>query len=160
MCNREQVVAVNNYFSDSRPISIVVPQGSILGPLLFLVYIHDFEHCIKHCKIILYPDETLIYVSAKTANEVETFLNEYVKSVAEWLLLNLLSLNCEKSKLLLFGSKQRLKPFDSTSVKVNNQAIGRVNSLNYLEVTLNEDCLWSDHIENVISKTSQRSGST
>jgi hypothetical protein len=102
----------------------------------------------------------LIYVSAKTANEVETFLNEYVKSVAEWLLLNLLSLNCEKSKLLLFGSKQRLKPFDSTSVKVNNQAIGRVNSLNYLEVTLNEDWLWSDHIENVISKTSQRSGST
>jgi hypothetical protein len=158
LCNREQVVSVNNSFSDSRPIRIGVPQGSILGPLLFLVYVNDFQHCIKHCKVILYADDTLIYVSAKTANEVETFLNEDLQSVAEWLSSNLLTLNCEKSKLLLFGSKQRLKSFNSISIKVNNQAVGRVNSLKYLGVTFNEDLSWSDHIENIISKTNQRLG--
>jgi hypothetical protein len=82
LCNREQVVSVNNCFSVSRPTSIGVPQGSILGLLLFLVYVNDFQHCINHCKVILYADDTFIYVSARTANEVETFLNEDLKSVA------------------------------------------------------------------------------
>ena len=158
LCNREQVVLVNNCFSDSRPISIGVPQRSILGPLLFLVYVNDFQHCIEHCKIILYADDTLVYVSGKTVNEIEAFLNEDLKSVADRLSSNLLTLNCEKSKFLLFGSKQRLKSFNSISVKVNNQLLGRVNSLNYLGVIFIEDLSWNDHIENIISKISQRLG--
>jgi len=69
---REQVVLIGNCLSCPKPISVGVPQGSILGPLLFIIYINDLPQCLRHCKMILYTDDTLIYSSAKTAQDVET----------------------------------------------------------------------------------------
>jgi len=69
---REQVVLIGNCLSCPKPISVGVPQGSILGPLLFIIYINDLPQCLRHCKMILYADDTLIYSSAKTAQDVET----------------------------------------------------------------------------------------
>jgi len=69
---REQVVLIGNCLSCPKPISVGVPQGSILGPLLFIIYISDLPQCLRHCKMILYADDTLIYSSAKTAQDVET----------------------------------------------------------------------------------------
>lgn len=125
---------------------------------LFLVYVNDLEQCINHCKIILYADNTLVYFSVKTAKDVETCLNKNLESIVECLSSNVLTLNRKKSKLLSFGRSQWLKSFNYIFVKVNRQALERVNSLKHLGVTFIDDLSWGNHIENIISISSQRLG--
>ena len=157
---------IENCLSTSRRITIGVPQGSILGPLLFIIYVNDLPRCLNHSKIILHADDTLIYYSAKLAQDVETCLNNDLKSVAQWFHSNLLTLNCDKNRYLLFGSRRfkksfkNLKSFNTTSVQINEWPLERESSLKYLGVILNEDMSWSDHIENLIRKSNQRSGSS
>ena len=64
LSNRTQVTTINNSMSTPKPVTVGVPQGSILGPLLFLIYINDLPECLKHCKSILHADDTLLYYSA------------------------------------------------------------------------------------------------
>ena len=109
LSNRSQVTAINQSYSSPRPVPVGVPQGSILGPLLFLVYINDLSNCMKHCKIMQYADDTLIYYSAKSPQDIEIILNEDLKSASTWFNDNLLTLNYTKSKFVLFGSSRRLK---------------------------------------------------
>ena len=71
----EQVVSIGNCLSCPKPISVGVAQGSILGPLLLIIYDSDLPQCLRHCKIILYADDTPIFYSAKTAQDVEIYLN-------------------------------------------------------------------------------------
>ena len=80
---REQVVSIGNCLSCPKPISVRVPQGSILGPLLFIIYVNDLPQCLRHCEIILYADDTLIYYPAKIAQDVETYLNIDLKTVSQ-----------------------------------------------------------------------------
>ena len=158
LSDRKQVSSIENCLSTSRSITIGVPQGSILGPLLFIIYVNDLPRCLNHSKVILCADDTLIYYSAKLAQDVETCLNNDLKSVAHWFHSNLLTLNCDKSRFLLFGSRQRLKSFNTTSVHINRWPLERESSLKYLGVILNEDMSWNDHIENLIRKSNQRLG--
>ena len=79
---------------------------SILGPLLFIIYVNDLPRCLKYCKIIINADDTLIHYSAKSTQDVQTFLNKDLESASLWLQSNLLTLNCSKSRFLLFGSKR------------------------------------------------------
>ena len=141
-----------------RLISVRVPQGSILGPLLFIIYVNDLPQCLRHCKIILYADDTLIYYSAKTAQDVEIYLNIDLKTVSQWLLSNLLTLNCAKSRVVLFGSTRRLKSLNTVSIKINDSPLEHANTFKYLGVTLREDLSWNEHIKNIINKTNQRLG--
>jgi len=153
---REQVVSIGNCLSCPKPISVGVPQGSILGPLLFIIYVNDLPQCLRHCKIILYADDTLIYYSAKTAQDVEIYLNIDLKTVSQWLLSNLLTLNCAKSRVVLFGSTRRLKSLNTVSIKINDSPLEHANTFKYLGVTLREDLSWNEHIKNIVNKTNQR----
>ena len=71
LSSRQQVISIDNTLSSSLPVSVGVPQGSILGPLLFIIYINDMPNIVKHCKILLYADDTLLYYSSKSASESE-----------------------------------------------------------------------------------------
>ena len=73
LSDREQVTSIGNCLSSLRPVAVGVLQGSILGPLLFIVY--DLPRCFNYCKIILYFDDMLIYYSAKSTQDVQSFLN-------------------------------------------------------------------------------------
>ena len=85
LSDREQVTSIGNCLSSSRSVTVGVPQGSILGPLLFTVYVNDLPRSLKYCKIILYADDTLIYYSAKSTQDVPTFLNKDLESASPWL---------------------------------------------------------------------------
>ena len=85
LTNREQITVVNGVCSDSRPVTVGVPQGSILGPLLFILFINDLPDSISKSKIVLYADDTALMYSSKDTHEINRVLNEEVQSVSEWM---------------------------------------------------------------------------
>ena len=107
--NRKQRTSCGNELSEALPVNIGVPQGSIPGPLLFLIYINDLPVVTKHCDVSLYADDTVLYCFAKEPGQLESKLNEDLYNVALWLKANKLTVNLSKTKLVLIGSHRKLE---------------------------------------------------
>ena len=84
LTHRCQVTVVDNYKSSVKPVNVGVPQGSILGPLLFIIYVNNLPNCITSCKISMYADDTVIHYSSKSDKSIETKLNEDLLNVHKW----------------------------------------------------------------------------
>ena len=93
LSNREQFVNINGFDSDMKDLTCGVPQGSSLGPLLFLLYINDFRLCLERTSCGHFADDTFIVYNSKKAKTIETVINTELKEVIKWLRLNKLSLN-------------------------------------------------------------------
>ena len=99
----------NMFLSESMGISCGVPQGSILGPLFFTLYINDLPETVIKAQVIMYADDTAIFYSSKSVADIEVTLTEEIMHVKAWLDSNKLTLNTSKTKTMLFGTSQRLK---------------------------------------------------
>ena len=111
LSDRKQCVSIDETCSDQLTVKSGVPQGSILGPLIFCIYINDLCN-VKHThdiKMCLYADDTAIFCKAKNINDLETVMQRQFTEICKWLDLNGLVLNAEKTKTLLFGTKKRVK---------------------------------------------------
>ena len=108
LTNREQVSCNEGVHSEKKLITCGVPQGSILGPLLFLIYVNDMALAVN-CKLMLYADDSALLVSGKEVVEIEEKLKSELESVSEWLCENKLSLHLGKTESILFGTKHNLK---------------------------------------------------
>ena len=86
-----------------------VPQGSILGPLLFIVFVNDILSALKNCDVVMYANDTVIYFSGNSLTEIQNKLNEDLINLAHWFHSNLLTLNTIKSKSTIFGSNHSMK---------------------------------------------------
>ena len=157
LSDRSQRTACANYMSDALPVTVGVPQGSILGPLLFIVYINDLPEIVKHCKVSIYTDDTILYCFSSSTVILEDSLNADLTVVAEWLNMNKLTLNFEKTKLMVIGSEQKCNAI-SLSVRVGEKEVKEVNKLEYLGVTLTSNFKWSEHIEKISGKINKRLG--
>jgi hypothetical protein len=91
---------------------------------------------VKHCTILLYADDTLLYYSSKSASDIEKYVNEDLNLISQWLDQNLLTLNC---KFVLFGSNSRLKSFTNISIHVNEHQLARERTFKYLGITFSEN---------------------
>ena len=120
---RTAVTSINNITSSPKPVTVGVPQGSILGPLLFVIYINELPQCLKHCKSILYADDTLIYYTARTETELQDKINEDLNSLYQWLNNNLLTLNYEKTKFMIFASKKQPTLASTVDICIQNKKI-------------------------------------
>jgi hypothetical protein len=108
LTNRTQSVIINGAVSDPQSIPFGVPQGSILGPLLFIVYINELPSVVKNCNIQLYADDTLIYFSSNSITTIESIFSEDLNRIIDCLNNNSLFLNYSKTKIMLVGTHRRL----------------------------------------------------
>ena len=110
---------------------------------------------MKHCKSVLCADDTLLYYSARTENELQDKINEDLSSLSQWLNSNLLTLNYEKTKFIIFANKKQSTNVDIT---IQDKKVSQETSFKYLGVTPSSDLTWHDHIEDMITKINQRLG--
>ena len=157
MSNREQFVCINGHNSDSLSITCGVPQGSILGPLLFLLYINDLPNTSKLLSFHLFADDTNIYCSHKNLNDLELILNQELHAVAEWMKSNRLALSILKTNFVLFHSK-RLKPYTSLNLITDGVNIQEVSTVKYLGVTFDSNLTWKNPVNELCLKLSKAVG--
>ena len=164
LTDRTQYVEINGTVSDSKPITTGVPQGSVLGPLLFLIYMNDIETVSSAFDAILFADDstflTTISVSLKASkinNRFEQYINRELEKVYDWLAVNKLSLNIRKTKYMLFHTLNTELSFIPT-LKINEIEIERVKNFNFLGLTINENLNWKPHTDKISNKISKYSG--
>ena len=101
LANRSQVTCCHNAMCNQEPVSIEVAQGSILGPLLFVIYMNDLPDVLEHCSVTLYADNTVLSFNSKPIAKIELKLNSDLNSVKNWMQTNQLTLKIKKSKFML-----------------------------------------------------------
>ena len=126
LSNRCQVTCCKNAMSDLPSISIGVPQGSILGPLLFIIYMNDLPDVLDHCSVTLYADDTVLYLASKSITKVESKINSDLSRVCSWMRANQLTLNIKKSKSMLIGSIARLSKVHSIVISTDSKPLEEV----------------------------------
>ena len=153
---RSQAVRVNNTLSDFLDILMGVPQGSNLGPLLFLLFVNDFPSCLQCSSCNLFADDTAIYCKAKTIDKLNTDLQLETNQAFKWFNDNLLTVNTDKTCTIVIGTRQRITPTDDLTITLSNNPLNPVNRIKYLGVTIDKNLTWNDHINNLVSKVSPK----
>ena len=146
-----QSVSVNGKYSDTADLSLGVPQGSVLGPLLFILFINDFPSVVHCCKIVLYADDTALFFADRNFHSIQSALQEDLNAVGEWFSLNRLLVNCDKTNVMLFGCKQRLARSQGLSLFLELS-----NTVKYLGLTFDASMDWHEHINNISNKVTRR----
>ena len=150
---REQYVTLEGFNSNKSYIQCGVPQGSVLGPLLFLIYINDIGRCSKLMQFILFADDTTLLLSARNLDELFKLANSELASLHQWITLNKLSLNATKSTHLIFSTSKNYL-INAHSLQINNQTINESLSVIYLGLTINNKLSWQEHINKIERKLS------
>ena len=153
--SRTQFVSINNCQSQTKPIDIGVPQGSILGPLLFLIYINDLHNAVT--KPRLFADDTCLVLSNPSLTALETNCNLELKKLQNWCNANKLQINPKKSAFILIPPKlNNLNP--EIKLSYGDSTITGLDSIKYLGVSLDKKLDFKIHIENMVSKFSNSIG--
>ena len=154
LSERSQKCKVNGFLSSERSIKCGVPQGSILGPLFFLLYINDLPECLHKSKSRLFADDTNITATGKTVNQVEIAVNSDLKNLRKWLMANKLSLNVTKTEFILIGSNQLLKKISDhqPNITIKDQPIKRVSESKTLGAIVDQHLKWKSNTENKCKK--------
>ena len=159
LSDRTQRCNVNGRLSTPRTITCGLPQGTILGPLLFLMYINDLPNCLWEASPRIFPDDTNITLTAKTLTELKLALTPELSNLNCWLRANRLSLNVAKTELMIIGSRQRLNTqCDEVDIQIDDEIIKRVDCTKSLGFTIDDRLSWSNHVDEICRKVSTAIG--
>lgn len=151
LSNRYQIVKINEHQSEPRPVSYGVPQGSILGPLLFLIYINSIHEIGLKGDVTLYADDTSIFYSGQTITSIIKDAQDDLNLLDIWLQSNLLSINASKTNYIIFRAKN--KHIDTYSdLTINGKVIHRIDKEKYLGLHLDSQLTWKPQIEKIRTK--------
>ena len=157
LTNRYQFVEYNGAQSRKENIVCGVPQGSILGPLLFLLYINDLAHASSKIFSILFADDSNLFLSGKNPNDLIKTMNHEISYVFDWLKINKLSINLKKTHFMIFR-KRREKIKLSENLKINNVIINEVQNTKFLGIVIDPYLSFYDHIQYLKGKISRAMG--
>ena len=157
LSNRKFIVNIKDKYSSPGAVTCGVPQGSILGPLLFLLYVNDMKQAIKS-ELLLYADDSCILMQHKDVKVIEEQLNRDFSSVCDWFVDNKLSIHFgeDKTKSILFASKHKIKKADRLNISYNDINIKQHSSVSYLGCILNETLSGESMALEVIKKANAR----
>ena len=157
LTNRAFLVSIENKYSSISKISCGVPQGSILGPLLFLMYVNDMKQATSS-DLLLYPDDSYLVFQYKHVTETEIYLSNYFSNVCEWFLDNKLSIHFgeDKTKSILFGTKWKLRKVGKLNITYQGIDIKQNTQVAYLGCILDETMSGEPMAHKTIKKINSR----
>ena len=157
LTRRKQFVHINGENSETKSITCGVPQGSVLGPLLFLLYINDLPNISKKLKFFLFADDTNIYYESDNLSKLEKTVNKELEKLHEWLCLNRLSLNITKTNFVIFHATN--KPMNNVvTILINKHAIDEVKYVKYLGILIDSQLTFKNQIDELTKKISRAVG--
>ena len=158
LADRSQYVTYDGINSDTSFLKCGVPQGSILGPLLFMIFTNDIFNVSELLFTVLYADDTCVLLGGKDLENIISCLNNELKNISTWLKANKLSLNVKKTHYIIFHRARIKVPQNHLSLHMDNSTLSKTQNLKYLGVILDHKVSWIQHISYVINKISKGIG--
>ena len=162
LSNRKQYIEIEDTTSTILPIQVGVPQGSILGPILFIIYVNDLPQCSNTFDFIMYADDTTLSSTIYSFSDInsnasaDSLINAEIGKVIEWLKINKLSLNKNKSKYMTFHMPK--KQIQHLTLKIDGINIEKVEEFNFLGLTMDTNLKWKKHTDKISNKCSKITG--
>ena len=156
LSERSQFVTYNGEKSSPKKVICGVPQGSILGPLLFFIYINDLSNVCKSMMPLLFADDTNLFKSGKDSNQIKIEIERELIHISEWLKINKLSLNIKKTQFLIFSSKNSAIP--KIELKIDGHKIEQTFTTKFLGVIIDSQLSWISHINYICGKIAKGIG--
>ena len=150
--NRYQKVRIDQHESERSNVKSGVPQGTILGPLLFILYVNDLLTMMPDSTTFSYADDTAVLAEGTTWKDVECNMNDYLDKIDDWLALNRLSLNVKKTVYITFGNYCDSVPKD-IDIRIKNYVLQRVEECKYLGINFDYNLKWDSHTQYIVKKT-------
>jgi hypothetical protein len=153
LTNRQQIVKIGDHQSSPKLITCGVPQGSILGPLLFLVYVNNIHQTDIHGQLTLYADDTCLFYFGQSVEDIIKPAQKDLNTLHEWFQYNLLTRNATKTSYIIFSAKNK-KVSSHTKLTINGETLSRTDKEKYLGLILDQNLTWNAHLLFLKSKLS------
>ena len=148
---RQQKVLANGAQSSYQTVSQGVPQGSVLGPLLYIIYANELPNVAKKCKAALYADDTVLYTANKDFQTSVADLQQDINAISNWCRKNGIKANTEKTKVMVFGGKTVLSRLTPFQIQFDGVPLDTVSTYKYLGITLDSQLNYNKHVQKIVS---------
>lgn len=150
LSNRQQFTSLNGVNSDLRKVKCGVPQGSILGPFFFIIYVNDISNVSKNASLVLFVDNTYIFFSDSDPQRLEDLVCRELKLYFDWFTVNKLSLNVAKTNFIVFNN-DNLNGGHKFKISVDGNCLQHVENVKFLGTHIDSKLSWNEHVCNISS---------
>jgi ribonuclease P/MRP protein subunit RPP40 len=163
LAGRTKTVKIDGNESEPLSCNIVVPQGSVLGPLFFIIYMNDLQKVFKLLKINLFADDTLVYIESDNYKEAIQIVNKELQYLNKWLQANKQKFNTQKTECMLISTSEVkkiniMKSSPDQKIILDGQELEFTNKAKYLGVIVDDHLTFSEHLKHTAAKISKKTG--